>query len=122
MELARRLEGTGVTTSSIHPGWARSNFGKGGNLFIRMLFAIMAPLTRSMSDSSYEAAQTSLHCMLSDDAPRHSGAYFSQSSVLYRDKHCKDGSWPMESPNPHARDMETAHKLVELTCQIVGLK
>jgi len=28
-ELAERLEGTGVTTASIHPGWARSNFGKG---------------------------------------------------------------------------------------------
>ena len=27
----------------------------------------------------------------------------------------------MESPNPHARDMETAQKLVELTYQIVGL-
>ena len=31
MELAERLKGTGVTTASIHPGWARSNFGKGGN-------------------------------------------------------------------------------------------
>jgi len=27
-ELAERLQGTGVTTASIHPGWARSNFGK----------------------------------------------------------------------------------------------
>ncbi len=30
--LARRLDGTGVSTASVHPGWARSNFGSGGGL------------------------------------------------------------------------------------------
>ncbi|KAL3922652.1 MAG: hypothetical protein SGILL_002096, partial [Bacillariaceae sp.] len=30
LELAHRLKGTGVTTASVHPGWARSNFGSGG--------------------------------------------------------------------------------------------
>ncbi len=122
MELAKRLEGTGVTTASVHPGWARSNFGSGGNLLIRMIMAIMRPLTASMSDSNEEAAQTSLHCLLSDDAPKHSGAYFSQSSVLYSDKVCKNGGWPMTSPNPNATDMDTAKKLVDASYDIVGLK
>jgi retinol dehydrogenase-13 len=121
-ELAERLKGTGVTTASVHPGWARSNFGSGGGFLMRTLMGIMRPLTRGMSDSSEEAAQTSLHVLLSDDAPKHSGAYFSQSSVLYRDRECRNGGWPMTSPNPNARNMDTARKLVDLSYELVGLK
>ena len=120
-ELAQRLEATGVSVFSVHPGWARSNFGRGGNLLVRTAMAIMRPLTRGMSDSNEDSAQTSLHCMISDDAPTHSGAYFSQSSVLYRDKQCKNGGWPMDSPNPNATDMKIAGELVEASRQLVGL-
>ncbi len=121
-ELAERLKGTGVTTASIHPGWARSNFGKGGNFLMRTLMTIARPLTRSISNSNWESAQTSLHVLLSDEAPKHSGAYFSQHSVLYRDKECRKGGWPIESPNPHANDMDAARKLVKKSCDIVRLK
>ncbi len=120
-ELAKRLENTGITTASVHPGWARSNFGRGGGLLMRTLMGIMRPLARFVNDSNEDSAQTSLHCLLSDDAPKHSGAYFSQSSVLYRDKECKNGGWPMMSPNPNARDMNTAKKLVNLSYELVGL-
>ena len=85
-ELAERLDGTGVTVFSLHPGWAKSNFGSGGSLPIRGAMAVMRPLTRLVSDSNEESAQTTLHCLLSDTAANHSGAYFSQSIVLYRDK------------------------------------
>ncbi len=123
-ELAERLKGTGVTTYSVHPGWARSNFGSGGNFIMRMLLSVLRPVFTALnfSDSSWESAQTSLHCLLSDDAPNHSGAYFSQHSVLYRDKECRKGGWPMESPNPNAKDMDTARKLVEMSYELVGLK
>jgi light-dependent protochlorophyllide reductase len=121
-ELAERLKDTGVTTASVHPGWARSNFGRGGNILMRTIMSIMRPLTRNMSDSNVDSAETSLHVLLSDDAPKYSGAYFSQSSVLYRDKECRDGGWPMESPNPNARDVETAKKLVKISRQLVGLE
>lgn len=120
-ELAERLEGTGVTTASIHPGWAHSNFGSGGNFLIRLLMTIARPLTRGMSDSNEESAQTSLHVLLSDDAPDHNGAYFSQSSVLYRDTGTKNGGWPMKSPNPNAHDIDMARKLVAKARQDVGL-
>jgi retinol dehydrogenase-13 len=122
MELAERLEGTGVTTASVHPGWARSNFGSGGGFLMRTLMGLMRPLTRFISDSNEESAQTSLHVLLSDDAPNHSGAYFSQSSVLYSDRECRKGGWPMTSPNPNTKDMDTAKKLVELSYELVGLK
>jgi retinol dehydrogenase-13 len=120
-ELAERLEGTGVTTFSVHPGWARSNFGSGAGLPMRIMMGLMSPIARFINNSNEESAQTSLHCLLSDDAPNHSGAYFSQHSVLYRDRECRKGGWPMESPNPNAKDMATAKKLVELTYDIVGL-
>ena len=120
-ELAERLEGTNVSAFSVHPGWARSNFGSGGTLPMRIAMTVMRPFSRFVSDSSEQSAQTTLHCLLSDDAPNHPGAYFSQSSVLYRDKQCRAGGWPMDSPNPNARNMETARKLVDMSYDIVGL-
>ena len=123
MELAERLKGTGVSTYSIHPGWARSNFGGGGNLMMKSLMAIAKPIFTALnfSDSSWESAQASLHCLLSDEAPQYSGQYFSQHSVLYRDKECRKGGFPMKSPNPHAHDMEAAKKLVTKSRDLVGL-
>ena len=83
---------------------------------------LLSPLARIVNDSSEESAQTTLHCLLSDDAPNHSGAYFSQHSVLYRDRGARKGGWPMESPNPNATDMATAKQLVALTYPLVGLQ
>ena len=56
-----------------------------------------------------------------DDAPRHSGAYFSQSSILYRDKQCRAGGWPMQTPNPNAKNIDTARRLVAISYDLVGL-
>ena len=120
-ELAGRLEGTGVSAYSVHPGWARSNFGSGGSGLMKIMMAVMQPFTRSMTDSNEESAQTSLHCLISDEALEHNGAYFSQSSVLYRDKDCVNGGWPLESPNPNARDDAKAAELVVVGRKIVGL-
>ena len=120
-ELAERLAGTGVTVFSLHPGWARSNFGSGGSLLIRAAMAVVRPLSRLVSDSNEQSAQTTLHCLLSDSATNHSGAYFSQSSVLYRDKQCRRGGWPMQTPNPNARNMESARRLVDMSYDVVGL-
>ncbi len=121
MELGERLKGTKVAVFSIHPGWARSNFG-GNGLVMQLARVLFLPFKNSMTNSNEESAQTSLHCLISDDAVNHSGAYFSQHSVLYADKECKKGGWPMESPNPQAKDMEAAKKLVQMSYKLVGLK
>ncbi|MEM9203625.1 MAG: SDR family NAD(P)-dependent oxidoreductase [Actinomycetota bacterium] len=120
-ELAARDLPGDTSFFSIHPGWARSNFGSGGSLPMRIAMTLMRPVSRFVSDSNEESAQTSLHCLISDAALEHDGAYFSQSSVLYRDKHCKNGGWPLETPNPHARDMNVARELVALSYDVVGL-
>ncbi len=120
-ELAERLKGTGVTVCSIHPGWARSNFG-GSGVLMQIVRVMMLPFRNSITNSNEESAQTSLHCLLADDVVNHSGAYFSQHSVLYADEECKKGGWPMESPNPNAKDGQVAKKLVKLSYSLVGLR
>lgn len=119
LELSQRLKGTGVTSFSVHPGWARSNFGGDGWL-MKIMRVVMAPLNPFITNSNLESAQTSLHCLLSDDAAKHSGAYYSQQSVLYADKACKAGGWPMTSPNPNANDLSKAKALVDATYPLVG--
>lgn len=120
LELADRLKNSGVSFFSVHPGWARSNFG-GNNWMMKVMRVFMAPVYPFITNSNEESAQTSLHCLLSDDAPKHNGAYFSQQSVLYRDKECRKGGWPMTSPNPHAHDLTKAKALVSKSYEVVGL-
>ena len=76
---------------------------------------------RELAVSNEDSAQTSLHVLLSDQAPNHNGAYFSQSSILYKDKGTKDGGWPMVSPNPNARDIVMARKLTAKVKEQLGL-
>ena len=91
---------------------------------MNLIMSLMRPVSNlmGMTDSNEDSAQSTLHCLLSDDASNHSGAYFSQSSVLYRDPGCRDGGWPLETPNPNARNMETARKLVDLSYEMVGME
>lgn len=120
-ELADRLKDTGITAYSVHPGWARSNFGR-NNGVLKVIGPVMNLVMRSSTDSNEESAQTSLHCLISDDALNHTGAYFSQSSTLYRDKECIQGGWPLKTPNPNADNMDTAKKLVDHAYGVVGIK
>ncbi len=124
-ELARRLEGADVTACSVHPGWIRSNFGaeimpgwlRGAmNLGLRPFSGFLGIM------SPYDGAQTTLHCLLDDDAPKHNGAYFSQNSILYPNREDRPGGWPMRSPNPQAHDPEIASRLYEVSVELVGLK
>ena len=88
---------------------------------MRVAMFLMKPILPFVSDSSWESAQTSMHVLLSEDARNHSGAYFSQHSVLYQDKECRKGGWPMETPNPRARDLQAAKALVAKSRELVGL-
>ncbi len=109
-ELAHRLEGTGVTSVSVHPGWIRSNFGS--SVILGWARGIMTP---------HEGAQTTLHCLLDDDVPKHNGEYYSQNSVLYPNRENRPGGWPMSSPNPNAHDKKQAERLYEASLEMVGL-
>jgi NAD(P)-dependent dehydrogenase (short-subunit alcohol dehydrogenase family) len=120
-ELAKRLEGSDVSVFSVHPGWARSNLVKSvmpawvQNVLMRPFSGLLTMM------SNEDAAQSTLHCLLDDEAPRHSGEYFSQKSILYADKRNRKGGWPMRSPNKYAHDDQLARKLYEVSLEMVGL-
>jgi len=122
VNLAQRLEGTGVTAYSVHPGWIRSNLAPPGPVrFLQNV--LLRPFSGMLGTMSwFEGAQTSLHCLLSDDAPNHNGAYYSQNSILYPNKENRAGGWPMKSPHPQGEDKELAAKLSDTSFALVGLK
>jgi len=122
LDLSRRLEGSGVSAFSVHPGWIRSNLAQHmGPVWIQNV--LLRPFSGVLGTMSwYEGAQTTLHCLLDDDAPNHSGEYYSQNSILYPNKENRPGGWPMESPNPNAHDVELAERLYDRSMELVGLK
>jgi NAD(P)-dependent dehydrogenase (short-subunit alcohol dehydrogenase family) len=122
LELSRRLEGTGVSAFSVHPGWIRSNLAQ-HFMPVWVQNVVMRPFSRPLGMISwYEGAQTTLHCLLDDDAPQHSGEYYSQNSILYPNKENRPGGWPMSSPNPNAHDTKLAEKLYQRSLELVGLE
>ena len=121
LDLARRLEGTGVSAFSVHPGWIRSNLVQ-GTLLRWMQNVLLKPFSGLLGTMSwFEGAQATLNCLLDDDPPNHSGEYYSQNSVFYPDKENRPGGWPMSSPNPLAHDEELAEKLYQHSLELVGL-
>jgi len=91
-ELARRLEGTGVTANALHPGGVRTNLAKGAGLFrVGMLLAwpFMLPASKG--------ADTAVYLASSPDVEEMSGKYFIRRR-------------PAE-PNPAANDPELARRL-----------
>ena len=87
-ELARRLEGTGVTATVLHPGVVRSGFGRedaGG--FMRMMFPLVTPFMKTPE----QGAATPLHLAASPDVEGVTGTYFAdgrpkRSSRASRDR------------------------------------
>jgi len=123
-ELARRLEGTGVSAFSVHPGWIRSNLVASSNGAVGKFVqnVLLRPFAGALGTMSwFEGAQTSLHCLLDDDAPNHNGKFFSQNSILYPNPENRPGGWPMKSPHPRAGDAELAGKLYQRSLELVGL-
>ncbi|MCE9618639.1 MAG: SDR family oxidoreductase [Planctomycetes bacterium] len=71
-ELARRLEGSGVTVNALHPGLVASNFTSGNGAF--GLF--MRAWTRLLGVSAEEGAKTPIHLACSPTMEGISGQYF----------------------------------------------
>jgi NAD(P)-dependent dehydrogenase (short-subunit alcohol dehydrogenase family) len=125
LDLARRLGGTGVSAFSVHPGWIRSNLvvSSGGAIGRFVQNVLLRPFAGVLGTMSwFEGAQTTLHCLLDDEAPKHNGEYFSQISIFYPDPEDRPGGWPMSSPNPKAHDKDLAKELYRVSLGLVGLE
>ncbi len=102
-ELARRLEGTNVTSNCLHPGFVRTNFfidkGRIGWLFKQFArFLAIEPET---------GAKTSIDLATSPEVEGVSGKYFDK---------CKPGK-----PSAASQDVEAARKLWDLSAGMTGL-
>lgn len=104
-ELARRLEGTGVTANSLHPGTVRTEFGAGGDLGSPLLQVMMA-LGRPFFISAARGAKTSLHLASAPELEGQSGGYYVR---------CKP-----KQPNAYGRDDETAAKLWAISEELIA--
>jgi retinol dehydrogenase 14 len=74
-ELARRLEGTGVTADCLHPGGhvpVRTNFGSG----VSGVFGVMVRVLRPLMISPEKGAETSIYLASSPEVEGLSGRYF----------------------------------------------
>ena len=76
-ELARRLEGSGVTVNAVHPGLVSTDLMRHMGIF-NSFFAKMFvwPLCWPFLKTAVNGAQTSLYCALDPDLEKVTGQYF----------------------------------------------
>ena len=94
-ELARRLEGSGVTVNALHPGWARSNMGRSKDSWRVRFFCGLSNL---WAKCCVDAAETSVYLASSPVGGRVSGRYFidsreTRSSRLSYDQSLQKRLW-----------------------------
>ncbi len=105
-ELARRLEGTGVTVNALHPGFVRTNFGTNG-AGNGLLNAAVRLITKLIAITPEKGAQTSIYLATSPEVEGISGAYFSNKKAV--------------SPASQAKDAEAAQRLWAESERLAGL-
>jgi NAD(P)-dependent dehydrogenase (short-subunit alcohol dehydrogenase family) len=103
-ELARRLEGTGVTANCVHPGTVSTGYGRDGDSsgFLAFGLKIASPFFLSPE----KGARTSVYLASSPEVEGVTGRYFFK---------CKP-----RQPNRAARDVAAAARLWEVSEQLVA--
>jgi NAD(P)-dependent dehydrogenase (short-subunit alcohol dehydrogenase family) len=104
LELARRLEGTGVTANSLHPGTVRTGFGKDGDT--QGFFAIGVRIGGIFFKSPAQGARTSIHLASSSEVEGKTGEYWVNRKI--------------SRPSAAARDDGAARRLWDISDQLVG--
>jgi NAD(P)-dependent dehydrogenase (short-subunit alcohol dehydrogenase family) len=104
-ELARRLDGTGVTVNALHPGFVRSEFGRGGDLGGIYGWGIKY-LASPFAISPEKGARTTIYLASSPDVEGVSGGYF------YKSKPSK--------PSAVAQDDDAASRLWDASEKLVA--
>jgi retinol dehydrogenase 14 len=102
LELARRLEGTGVTANCVHPGVVPMKLGLESRLF-----RILSVFTNPFLLSPEEGAATSLYVASAPELEGASGKFFAKS-----------GEAPLTE---RARDQALARRLWEVSAELTGL-
>ncbi len=87
-ELARRLEGSGVTANAVHPGAVRSSFGMDGDL--HGLMGLGLKLVRPFERSPAAGARTSIYLATSPEVAEKSGLYWVRGKPGHMSRHARD--------------------------------
>lgn len=101
-ELARRLDGSGVTSNSLHPGAVSTGLGTQNAWYGKLAVALLRPFFRSPA----KGAATSLHVATAPELADVSGKYFAN---------CRE-----TPPKPWALDDETATQLWNVSSDLVN--
>lgn len=102
-ELARRLEGSGVTANAVHPGGVATGIGSQNGLLGKIAKLIM----RLMLQSPEEGAATSVYLSNSPEVEGVTGCYFAN---------CRE-----KQPRPWAMDDDAAKRLWSVSEELTGL-
>ncbi|MBX2819851.1 MAG: hypothetical protein KTR29_09225 [Rhodothermaceae bacterium] len=102
-ELARKLEGTGVTTNALHPGVVATNIANNGLSLFSFFFKLFSPFFKNPKSG----AATSLYLATSPDVAGITGKYFADS----KEKGSSSISY----------DRAAAKKLWDISCTLTGI-
>jgi NAD(P)-dependent dehydrogenase (short-subunit alcohol dehydrogenase family) len=103
-ELARRLEGTGVTANCLHPGFVASRFGDDNGGLFRIGITIAK---RLMAISLQDGAATSIYLASAPEVEGRTGLYFDKSKPA--------------TPSAAAQDDTAAQDLWRQSARIAGI-
>jgi NAD(P)-dependent dehydrogenase (short-subunit alcohol dehydrogenase family) len=103
-ELARRLDGAGVTANCLHPGGVNTRFGSNNSGFLASVFRVGIAL---VGISPEEGAKTIIHLASSPDVATISGEYFYKNKVA--------------EPSAAAQNDMDAKRLWEVSAKIAGV-
>ena len=102
-ELARRLDGSGVTANCLHPGTVHSSFGHTGALWLRLGLVIGGGMLRTPASG----ARTVVYLASAPEVAAQTGGYYVNS------KHRR--------PSRQARDDHLARELWDISARLTGL-
>lgn len=103
-ELARRLDGSGVTANALHPGFVRTRFGSNNGLPVRLL---LAALMRTSGISVADGGKTSVYLATSPEVEGASGGYYDRCALA--------------RSSSASRDETVARRLWQVSAERVGV-
>lgn len=104
-ELARRLEGSGVTATSLHPGVVRTNFGAEDQAWF---FAVISRVVRPLLKTPAQGAQTPIYLASSPDVDGVTGQFFASRKP--------------KAANKVAYNTEVIARLWQVSADLVGMR
>ncbi|MFQ5986401.1 MAG: SDR family oxidoreductase [Thermoplasmata archaeon] len=103
-ELARKLEGSGVTVNCVHPGAVNTNFGNDAKSAFATLLRVVKPLMRSPR----KGAETVLFAATAPELEGMTGQYFVNKEA--------------KASSRRSYDEELARRLWEVSAELTGLE